>query len=119
MQVMSFDQAEQKTIDSHLKPFLKWAGGKRQLLPVLMQYLPPGFHNYYEPFIGAGAMLLGIQPRQAVFNDLNHELITTYRVIQKQPEELIRQLKKHLNKKSISIENQIKITHESLLPLIK
>lgn len=93
MQVMSLEQAEQTT-DSHLKPFLKWAGGKRQLLPVLMQYLPPGFHTYYEPFIGAGALLMGLKPRQAVLNDLNHELITCYKVIQKQPEELIRQLKK-------------------------
>ncbi|HEY9841827.1 MAG: DNA adenine methylase [Candidatus Sericytochromatia bacterium] len=83
--------------ENHLKPFLKWAGGKRQLLPVLTQHLPPGFHTYYEPFIGAGAMLLELQPRQAVINDLNQELISCYRVIQKHPEELIAQLQTHRN----------------------
>lgn len=83
--------------DSHLKPFLKWAGGKRQLMPVLTHHLPPGFHTYYEPFVGAGAMLLGLQPRQAVINDLNQELIGCYRVIQKHPDELLTQLKEHRN----------------------
>lgn len=93
----SLQERTDKRSDSHLKPFLKWAGGKRQLLPVLTHLLPPGFHTYYEPFVGAGAMLLGIQPRQAVINDLNQELIGCYRVIQKQPEELLAQLQLHRN----------------------
>lgn len=80
-----------------LKPFLKWAGGKRQLLPVLHQHLPPGFHTYYEPFVGAGALLLDLQPRQVVINDLNAELINCYQVIQKQPEALIQALQHHQN----------------------
>lgn len=83
--------------DSHLKPFLKWAGGKRQLLPVLTHLMPPGFHTYFEPFVGAGALLLELQPRQAVLSDLNQELISCYRVIQKHPEELIAQLQNHRN----------------------
>lgn len=82
---------------SHLKPFLKWAGGKRQLLPVLNRYIPSNFHTYYEPFVGAGALLLNVQPRQAVINDLNHELINCYRIIQKQPEALIEELETHKN----------------------
>jgi len=83
--------------DTGLKPFLKWAGGKRQLLPTLFHHLPPGFHTYYEPFVGAGALFLALQPHQAVINDLNAELVNAYRVIQKQPEELIRQLRQHQN----------------------
>lgn len=79
------------------KPFLKWAGGKRQLLPTLTHHLPPGFHTYYEPFVGAGALMLALQPRKAVINDLNQELIACYRVIQKQPEELLIQLRNHHN----------------------
>lgn len=80
-----------------VKPFLKWAGGKRQLLPTLNQYAPTQFQNYYEPFVGAGALFLALQPRQAVINDLNAELINAYGVIQKQPEELLRQLRAHRN----------------------
>ncbi|MGV3525351.1 MAG: DNA adenine methylase [Candidatus Sericytochromatia bacterium] len=90
----------QPVYDDHraaLKPFLKWAGGKRQLVPTLSRYLPPSFHTYYEPFVGAGALLLSIQPRQVVINDLNQELINCYRVIQRQPDELLRQLASHAN----------------------
>lgn len=83
--------------ETALKPFLKWAGGKRQLLPVIHQYLPTQFHAYYEPFIGAGALMLDLQPRQLVINDLNSELINCYRMIQKQPEALLKSLQSHKN----------------------
>lgn len=79
------------------KPFLKWVGGKRQLLPTLNHYLPAKFNTYYEPFVGAGALMLSLQPRRAVINDLNQELIACYRVIQKHPDELIAQLHNHQN----------------------
>jgi DNA adenine methylase len=82
------------------KPFLKWAGGKRQLLPVLREHLPPGFNRYYEPFIGAGALLFDLQPRQAVINDLNQDLITCYRVLRQQPQALIERLREHRNDKA-------------------
>lgn len=97
MQLMSSTERTEPRSETHLKPFLKWAGGKRQLLPVLSQYLPPGFHTYFEPFVGAGAMLLDLQPRQAVLNDLNQDLITCYRTIQKHPDELIQHLHGHQN----------------------
>lgn len=79
--------------------FLKWAGGKRQLLPVLRAHLPPGFKNYYEPFVGAGALLFALQPAQAVINDLNHDLMTCYRVLQQYPQRLIAHLCQHRNDK--------------------
>ncbi|MEN9871171.1 MAG: hypothetical protein RLZZ171_2163, partial [Cyanobacteriota bacterium] len=47
------------------QPFLKWAGGKRQLLPVIKEYLPAKYTEYYEPFIGAGALLFSLQPKKA------------------------------------------------------
>lgn len=85
-------------IDSpDLKPFLKWAGGKRQLLPVLCRVRPQSFHCYYEPFVGAGALMLDLKPRQLVINDLNQELINCYRIIQKKPDELIESLRQHEN----------------------
>ncbi len=73
------------------KPFLKWAGGKRQLLPELKKYIPE-FNRYFEPFVGAGALFFELQPNCAVINDINTELINCYRVIRQFPEELIDEL---------------------------
>jgi DNA adenine methylase len=70
------------------KPFLKWAGGKRQLLPELKKYIPE-FNRYYEPFVGAGALLFELQPKIAIINDINSELINCFRVIKDYPKQLI------------------------------
>ena len=80
-------------------PFLKWVGGKRQLIPEIKKMLPKGISNrpYYEPFIGGGALLFDLQPKQAVINDYNEELINVYCVIRDNPNELIEDLKKHKN----------------------
>ena len=68
---------------SHIKPYLKWAGGKRQLMTEIRKYLPKGMYNltYYEPFIGAGAVFFDLQPQKAVINDSNAQLILTYKAI--------------------------------------
>lgn len=78
-------------------PFVKWAGGKRQLLPVIQKYLPKTFTTYYEPFVGGGALLFHLQPQKAVLNDFNEELVNVYRVIKENPQELVTDLKKHKN----------------------
>lgn len=80
-------------------PFLKWVGGKRQLIPEIKKLLPKGLANrpYYEPFIGGGALFFDLQPKQAVINDYNGELINVYRVIRDNPDELIERLKRHEN----------------------
>lgn len=62
-----------------MKPFLKWAGGKTQLLPELMKRVPAKFGTYYEPFLGGGAMFFALQPKRAVLSDVNRRLIRTYR----------------------------------------
>jgi DNA adenine methylase len=86
-----------------LKPFLKWAGGKRQLIPkILTHYLPPNFdpqgsQGYFEPFIGGGAMLFALQPRQAHIGDRNPELINCYQTIRDRLPELITELATHRN----------------------
>jgi DNA adenine methylase len=64
-----------------IKPFLHWVGGKRQLLPEIKKYLPKEYNVYYEPFLGAGAVLFEIKPKVAIVNDFNTELINCYETI--------------------------------------
>lgn len=78
-------------------PILKWVGGKRQLLEQIVPLIPE-CSTYYEPFIGGGAVLFNRQPRKAVINDSNKELINVYRVIKEEPDELIRNLIQHKEK---------------------
>lgn len=80
-------------------PFLKWVGGKRQLIPEIKEILPKGImsRRYYEPFIGGGALFFDLQPKQALINDYNDELINVYMVIRDNPDELIEDLRKHEN----------------------
>ena len=83
-------------VSSHLaRPFLKWAGGKRQLLPAIAEYIPAKYTEYYEPFIGAGAVLFSLQPKKSTINDTNSELINCYQVIKEQPEELLTLCQQH------------------------
>ncbi len=63
------------------KPFVKWAGGKRQIINKLMMFVPDEFDTYYEPFIGGGALLFELSPKKAVINDSNKELMNVYECI--------------------------------------
>jgi DNA adenine methylase len=78
-----------------LQPFLKWAGGKRQLLHHLNATLPDSYNQYFEPFIGAAALLFELQPPVARISDINEELINCYLVIKNNPEELLAELERH------------------------
>lgn len=60
------------------KPFLKWAGGKRQLAPQLLGHVPAYSGRYFEPFVGGGAFFFALQPDAAVLADINQRLIRTY-----------------------------------------
>ena len=77
-------------------PFVKWAGGKRQLLPELIKRVPK-FTTYCEPFVGGGALLFYLQPSKAIVNDFNKDLINTYIAIQNDVEQLIQHLSKYKN----------------------
>jgi DNA adenine methylase len=77
-----------------VRPFLKWAGGKRQLLSELKKNMPKKYNTYYEPFIGGGALFFELQRSKVVVNDSNWELINCYQVIKEKPEELIEDLNK-------------------------
>lgn len=59
-------------------PFVKWAGGKRQMLEQLCIRMPDTYNAYYEPFVGGGAMVLSLAPEKARINDINQELVHTY-----------------------------------------
>ena len=79
-----------------VKPFLKWAGGKRWLLPELQKYLPEDFGRYFEPFLDGGAVFFGLMPKRAVLSDLNPELIQLYRMmVRDDPDGLERLLQLH------------------------
>jgi DNA adenine methylase len=88
-----FDTAPERRLKP--RPFLKWAGGKRQLLDDLKANLPKSFNQYFEPFVGAGALLFELQPRKARISDLNEELINCYQVIKDDPEGLLTEISKH------------------------
>jgi len=81
------------------KPFVKWAGGKRQLISVLSENLPKTMGTYFEPFLGGGALLFHILSEQhdqkCSISDLNSDLVLTYTTIRDKPEELISSLKTH------------------------
>ena len=81
------------------KPFVKWAGGKRQLIPILNQNLPESFGTYYEPFLGGGALLFHIltdkNGQKCSISDLNSDLVLAYTTIRDRVDSLIASLKNH------------------------
>lgn len=81
------------------KPFVKWAGGKRQLIPILNENLPSSMGTYFEPFLGGGALLFHIlierSGQRCGISDLNSDLILAYTTIRDKAEELIASLKNH------------------------
>ena len=78
------------------RPFVKWAGGKTQLLERLHAYMPKTYNNYFEPFIGGGSFFLNIAPKTATINDFNAELVCAYKCFQN--DELFESLKNELKK---------------------
>ncbi len=77
------------------RPFLKWAGGKSQLIQQYKPYFPETFKTYYEPFLGGGAIFFHLLPEQAILTDINRELINSYACVRDRVETLIDLLKKH------------------------
>lgn len=76
-------------MESRTRPFVKWAGGKKQLLDRLEARMPAAYERYYEPFIGGGALLLDLQPERAVINDTNEQLLNVYRQLKADAEAVI------------------------------
>ena len=72
--------------NSSVAPFVKWAGGKRQLIPQIRERMLEKYNDYYEPFVGGGAVIFDLLPANALINDINKALINTYRTICNEPD---------------------------------
>lgn len=79
------------------KPFVKWAGGKRQLIDVLIANVPKKYNTYIEPFVGGGALFFVLRPQKAVISDINAELINAYKVVKNKVNDLLASLKRQKN----------------------
>ncbi len=77
------------------RPFLKWAGGKGRLIGQYIRHFPSNYSNYYEPFLGGGAVFFHLRPKLSILTDINADLITTYRCVRDNLQELIFLLKEH------------------------
>ena len=79
------------------RPLLKWAGGKTQMIPNLIEAMPKSFNNYIEPFIGGGALFFHLSPKSAVIADSNPELINLYQQVAKDYKPVFKLLEKMPN----------------------
>lgn len=80
--------------NSNVAPFVKWAGGKRQLLSKIKERMPEKYNRYYEPFVGGGAVIFELLPENALINDINKALINTYKQICNEPEAFLKAINK-------------------------
>ena len=80
-----------------MHPFVKWAGGKTQLLDKLVSFMPKEYNHYFEPFIGGGALLFHVAPKNFTINDFNSELVQAYKCFSNLDDtrRLIKRLKFH------------------------
>lgn len=81
-------------------PFLRWAGGKRQLRKILLSFLPGdiGQRTYREPFLGGGSLFFALRPKEAILSDANEHLIRCYRFVRDEPSLVARYLHSHAAK---------------------
>lgn len=96
------------------RPFLKWVGGKRSILPELIARMPDTFGTYCEPFLGGGALFFERKPPKAYLSDLNFYLVLTFRAVRDDVERLISELKVHEKKhdKEYYLKARLKIARE-------
>jgi len=103
------DDITNKTV----KPFLRWVGGKRWLINKVDHLIPKEINNYFEPFLGGGAMFIHLIQNKKIkeisfLSDINTDLINSYEMIKQNPEELIKELKRYKNEKDFYYEERKK-----------
>jgi len=77
------------------RPFVKWAGGKGQLLDELLKRIPESYTRYFEPFVGGGALFFKLQPIESVIADINPDLMNAFEVVKKDVDGLVEDLSQH------------------------
>jgi DNA adenine methylase len=82
------------------EPFLKWAGGKRWLIQRFPNLIPDNIQNYFEPFLGSGAVYFHVRPSGGTISDLNQDLVATYKAVRDDPKGVKSALEKHSRKHS-------------------
>lgn len=80
--------------DKAARPFVKWVGGKRQILRELCKHVPPKHGRYFEPFVGGGALFFATRPKRALLADVNERLVRAYKGVRDDVEAVIRLLRK-------------------------
>lgn len=75
------------------KPFLRWAGSKKKLLPRLIKFWSPNYSRYLEPFMGSAVLFFSIAPQQAILSDINEDLIDVFNAIKNSPKAVHRRLR--------------------------
>jgi DNA adenine methylase len=78
---MDTNKKTETEVSNKVKPFLKWAGGKRSLLPELLKFIPQKYNRYFEPFLGSGALFFALSSKKAYLSDLNRELVNAYKQV--------------------------------------
>lgn len=94
-----------------MKPFMKWVGGKRQLLKEITSRMPKQYNCYYEPFLGCGTLILDLQPEKAVAGDINKQLINLWLQIRDNPLLIVQELS-WLNHYPCDKSRYIQVRHE-------
>lgn len=102
--------------NKEISPFLKWPGGKQWFVKQYVNILPSNFKNYYEPFLGGGAVFFSLQPKRAVLSDTNKDLINLYIFMRNNPEDLKELMKYHQEQHCKQYYYDIR-EHESLMDL--
>jgi DNA adenine methylase len=102
-----------------IDPILKWAGGKRQMLPSIISLFPNNYSDlvFHEPFVGSGAVFFSIEPKKGSINDINNHLINFFNAVKYYPEELIQEAVKYEYKKEIYYVLRERFNEEELTDL--
>lgn len=93
-------RSEVHSQEAAARPFIKWVGGKRQLLAELRKYVPQGYGTLHEPFVGGGALFFSLRPARAVLSDTNERLVRAYRGVRNDVETVIQRLRSYPHDKA-------------------
>jgi DNA adenine methylase len=106
-------------MEIHAGPFVKWVGGKTNLLPALLKRMPEKFNRYHEPFIGGGALFFQTAPDASFISDVNYDLMLSYQIVKMDPHELVLRINRHFENHSKKYYYTIRNLHKVKNPLAR